>query len=93
MGCNMYSVGRVVWLVLGAHFIVGGSEGRCRSCTGHTGRMAEATLGRAQGRVGTGEVPYHKTKIETVLPERLLDREAILIELELIAEAVQPGLD
>ena len=34
-----------------------------------------------------------KPDVELVLPERLLDHEANFVEQELVAEAVQPGLD
>ena len=56
-------------------------------------RVADAALGLAQGRVGTGEVPDVEADVELVLLERLLDHEADLVEQELVAEAVLPGLD
>ena len=57
------------------------------------GRVADAALGLAQGRVGAGEVPDVEADVEPVLLERLLDHEADLVEQELVAEAVLPGLD
>ena len=57
------------------------------------GRVADATLGLAQCRVGAGEIPDVEADVELVLLERLLDHQADLVEQELVAEAVLPGLD